>query len=519
VSNLSRTITSDEELDAKIGRGIEAVYKVAKAAYGPGAGNALLELAYGDPIISRDGVTNVEKVILEDAVENMSARTVVQASKNVNRKVGDGTSAVIILSRFLYWEARKLIGAGYNRMMVAKMLEKTAREVIEQIDNVKISVDDCLLKHVAIVSSGDESIGHMIADVIGEVGLDGGVTVEDFAGSGIYSEVVDGFYFRKGFTNINLVNDPSNLESRHENVDILITDKSLKTAADIAPIIEKIIASGGKGSEVVIIGDVQEEALATLVLNRLKGVINSSVVDVPAYGAMRTLFLEDIAIITGGKVLTNGSNSSAFTVDMLGGADKLIIDENSTTIIGSQGDSKATVDRIDELRKQLAESESAGTREALQDRLSKLTGKIAIIKVGGATEVEQMEVKLRVQDAICAVQAALSDGIVPGGGTVLLRSNTENFSEAFKAPFKILVENSGYNTEQATWNVLQSKPGHGYDLRQEDFNYKTIDLIKAGIVDPASVMKEVVKNSASVISKLITASVAVTYKDREAKNG
>ena len=170
MSNLSRTITSDEELDAKIGRGIEAVYKVAKAAYGPGAGNALLELAYGDPIISRDGVTNVEKVILEDAVENMSARTVVQASKNVNRKVGDGTSAVIILSRFLYWEARKLIGAGYNRMMVAKMLEKTAREVIEQIDNVKISVDDCLLKHVAIVSSGDESIGHMIADVVSIIG-------------------------------------------------------------------------------------------------------------------------------------------------------------------------------------------------------------------------------------------------------------------------------------------------------------------------------------------------------------
>jgi len=388
----------------------------------------------------------------------------------------------------------------------------------EDIKEIKIAVDDKLLKHVAIVSAGDEAVGHMIADVIGEVGLDGGVTVEDFAGSGIYSEVVDGFYFRRGFTNINLINDPSNIESRHTNVDILISEKSYKTAADIAPIIEKIVRSGGTGSEFVIIGDVQEEALATLVLNKLKGVINVSVVDVPPFGAMRTLFLEDIAVITGGKVFLNGANPSSFDVSMLGGADKVVITENSTTIIGSQGASEDAEARIIEIREQLDESESPITREALQDRLSKLTGKVAIIRVGGATEVEQGEVKLRVQDAICAVQAALSDGIVPGGGVTLLRAKVDNFKDAFKAPFKILVENAGYNTEQATWNVLNGKEGQGYDLRDDDFDYKTIDLIETGIVDPASVIKEVVLNSSSVVSKLITASVAVTYEDREQKH-
>jgi len=515
---LARQITSDEDLDAKINRGVEAVFTVAKAAYGPTAGNAILELPYGDPMISRDGVTNVEKVILEDAIENMAARIIIQASKKNNRKVGDGTSAVVILARYLYKEARKLIGAGYNRMQVAKMIEQTAKEVIKQIDEIKIPVDDKMLKNVAIVSSGDEAVGQMIADAIGGVGLDGGVTVEDFAGSGIYSEVVDGFYFRKGFTNINLINDPSNIESKHTDVDILITEKSLKTAADIAPIIEKIVRSGGSGAEFVIIGDVQEEALATLILNKLKGVINVSVVDVPVFGAMRSLFLEDIACITGGKVFLGGANASSFTTEMLGGADKVIINENSTTIFGSQGAHKDAQTRIVELRKQLRESESQGTREALQDRLSKLTGKVAIIRVGGATEIEQGEVKLRVQDAICAVQAAMADGIVPGGGATLLKVNVKNFKEAFQAPFKILVNNAGYNAEQATWNVLKGKDGFGYDLKADNFDYTTVDLIKTGIVDPASVIKEVVRNSSSVVSKLITASVAITYKSREQKH-
>jgi len=357
VSKQVREVISDEELDAKIARGVEAIYKVAKAAYGPGAGNAILELPYGDPMISRDGVTNVKNVYLEDAVENMAARTIVQASKKNNTKVGDGTTAVVILARNLYKEARKLIGAGYNRMQVAKMLEKTALEIIAQIDKIKIDVDSKLLKHVAVVSAGDEALGHLIADVIGAVGLDGGVIVEDFAGSGTYSELVKGLYFRRGFTHVNLINDPTAVQSVHEDVDILISDKPLRTAADITPLIGKIIEGGNQGAEVVIIADVQEEALATLILNKLKGVLNATVVDVPNSGPMRSLFLEDIAIVTGGQVLTIGANPNSFTKDMLGGADKVIINELETTIIGAQGQSDVAQKRINDLRQQLAELE------------------------------------------------------------------------------------------------------------------------------------------------------------------
>lgn len=518
MSKQVRTVTSEEELNEKISRGVEAIYQVAKAAYGPKAGNAILELPYGDPMISRDGVTNVKNVYLEDPIENMAARLIVQASKKNNTKVGDGTTAVVILARNLYKEARKLIAAGHNRMEVARLLEQTARSVVEQVDAIKIIVDDKLLKHVAVVSSGDEAIGHMIADVIGTVGLDGGVVVEDFSGSGIYSETVEGLYFRRGFTHVNLINDPTAVQSVHMDVDILICDKPLRTAADVTPLIAKIIEGGNQGTEIVIIADVQDEALATLILNKLKGVINPTVVDVPSNGAMRSLFLEDIAIVTGGKVLTLGANPNSFTNDMLGGADKVIINELETTIIGSQGSSEAATKRINELRTQLNESESQGTREALQDRLSKLTGKVAIIRVGGATEVEQVEVKLRTDDAISAVRAAMDDGIVPGGGTVLLRAKVDHFEEAFKAPFKTLVENAGYNSEQASYKVLESAQGKGYNLRADNFDYVPVDLIKAGVVDPASVIKEVVRNSTSVVAKLITASVAVTFKDREQKH-
>lgn len=518
MSKVAREIIHEAELQAAIERGLYQAFAVAKAAYGPGAGNAFLELPYGDPLLSRDGVTNVEKVYLSDPIENMAARTVVQASRKNNRKVGDGTTAVVILAYHLYKAARARIGAGANRMQVSRELQQTATEVIAKIDKLKKPVDEELLKHVAVVSAGDEAIGAMIADVINDVGVDGGVTVEDFPGVGIYNELVDGFYFRKGFTNVNLINDPSNLESRHENVDILITDKSLRTAVDVAPILEKIIGQAGKGAELVIIGDVQEEALTTLLLNRLNGNINTVVVDAPVYGPMRTLFLEDIAVITGGKVLSSGANANSFEVSMLGSAKRLIVNEFATTIIGAQGAEEDVAKRIEQLREQLDEAESQIAVEALRDRLAKLTGKIAIIRVGGATEIEQSEVKLRVEDAICAVQAAIKDGIVPGGGICLLRTAPQTFTQAFQAPFMQLVENVGLNPSEALWRALETSKWHGYDLRNIDRLGTPTDLLKAGVVDPASVIKEVVRNATSVVAQLITASVGVTFADREQKH-
>ena len=512
----TRTVVFGEELQSKINKGVEQIYQVAEAAYGPKAGNVLIEQPYGDPLVSRDGVTNVEKVFLKDPVENQAATIIKQASKKSNKKVGDGTTAVVILAYHLYKEARKLISGGHNQMEVARKLKETAADAIKQIDELKKPVTDKILRHVANISAGDEAIGEMIADVIQEVGIDGGVTLEDFAGVGIYNEIVDGFYFRRGFTNINLTTDPTNLESRHDNVRILLSEKRLTTATDIAPILEKIVSSGIR--ELVIVGDVGEEALGVLLLNRLKGIITTTVVDAPVYDSMKSLFLEDLAIVTDGKVLLPGANPSDFEVDWLGAAGKVIVNEFSTTILDGDGDKKKIKERIKEIRSQLEGTDSEITREVVQGRLSRLAGKVAIIRVGGATEAEQGEVKLRVQDAICAVQAAIKDGIVPGGGVTLARIKPLAFSGAFSAPFKTLVGNAGYNSEKALGELLNNADAwKGYNLKVEDFNYKPVDLLRAGVVDPASVMKEVVQNATSVVSQLITIKSSIYYTDREQK--
>lgn len=511
----TRTVVFGDELQNRISKGVEQIYQVAEAAYGPKAGTVVIEQPYGDPLVSRDGVTNVEKVVLKDPIENQAAAIIKQASKKSNKKVGDGTTAVVILAYYLYKEARKLITGGHNQMEVARKLRETALDAIKQIDKMKKPVDDKLLRHVANISAGDQAIGEMIADVIQEVGLDGGVTLEDFAGVGIYNEIVDGFYFRKGFTNINLVTDPTNLESRHSNVHILITEKKLTTATDVAPILEKIVSNGIR--ELVIVGDVGEEALGVLLLNRLKGIITTTVVDAPVFDSMRSLFLEDLAIVTDGRVLLPGANASDFELEWLGAAGKVIVNEFSTTILDGDGDTSKIHSRIDELHAQLSEAESEVTIEALRNRLSRLTGKVAIVRVGGATEAEQGEVKLRVQDAICAVQAAIKDGIVPGGGVTLARIKPVAFSEAFSAPFKTLLSNAGHNPEKAIGEALRRSTWYGFDLKVEDFDYKPIDLLKAGVVDPSSVMKEVVLNACSVVAQLVTLKSSIYFTHRDTK--
>jgi len=514
MSKQSRKVVYGDELQNKLVSGVEQLYKVAETAYGPKSGNVAIEMPYGDPTVSHDGVTNVEKVFLKDPVENMAAAIIKQASKKSNKKVGDGTTGVVILSYYLYKEARKLEAGGYNRMEIARKLRETAADAVEQIDKMKKPTDSELLKYVAEISAGDEAIGDMIADVIEEIGVDGGVTIEDFAGVGIYNEIVDGFYFRKGYTNVNLTTDPSNLESRHDNVRIFITEKKLTTTTDIAPILEKIVKAGIK--DLVIVGDIAEEALNVLFLNRLKGIITTTVVDAPVFDAMRSLFMEDLAIITDGKVFTPGSNSSDFDVDMLGAAGKVIVNENSTTILDGDGDSDAINSRVSELRDQLSTSESEVTIEALKNRLSRLTGKVAIIRVGGAVESEQAEVKLRVQDAICAVQAAIKDGIVPGGGVTLARIKPLAFQNAFKEPFKVLLANAGHDAPgDVLSEVLRKSEWFGVDLKSD--SYEPVDLFKAGVIDPTWVIKEVVQNACSVVAQLITLKASIYHTDRDSK--
>lgn len=512
MSKLTKTIVFDDELHAKIARGLDIAYNVAKASFGPNAGNALIEYPYGDPQISRDGVTNLRKVILDDAVENAAVQVAVQASKRNDQTVGDGTTGSVILAYHFYKSGRKLVAAGNNQMVVSRMIEAAAAKAVTAIDKIKVKLKPDMLARVATTSAGDAGIGDMIADTIDQIGADGGVTIEDFAGRGIYNEIMEGFYFRKGLVSAYLSKDPTNLESRHFKVPILVLDKQLGSLSEAADLVERIIDAGMK--ELVIVGVVTGDALAFIVQQRLSNKILVSIVE-PPYEA-RSLFLEDLALMTGATVLTEGFNVSEFSVSMLGFAAKAVITTTGTTLLGSDGAADDVAARVKELREQLKEATHPTDIEMIRARLSRLTGKVAIIRVGGSTETEQKEVKLRVQDAVCAAQAALKDGIVPGGGTTLARLDV-GFTEAFEAPFKQLATNSGMNAEKLLARLQDAPAGYGFDLRDVTDNSKPVDLLEAGVVDPALVVKEIISNAASVAAKLLTTSSGITLTDREVK--
>lgn len=511
MSKLVKDVIFDDDLHTKIARGLRIAYNVAKASFGPNAGNALIEYPYGDPLISRDGVTNLQKITLDDAVENAAVKIVVQASKHNDQSVGDGTTGSVILACPLYFEGRRRVAAGENAMVVSRQILDTAAAAIAQIDKLKTPLDPKKLNKVATTSAGDEAIGELVAETVAAVGADGGITLEDFAGRGVYNELVEGFYFRKGIISPYLLKDTGNMESKHFKVPILILDKQLSEQREAAEIMERVMDA--KQRELIIIGSVTGEALNFIVQLRLSDKLLVSIVD-PPYDA-RSLFLEDLALMTDATVVTEGLDVSEFTIDMLGMAAKAVITTTGTTLLGPDGQEEKINKRVAELRKQLQEATNPVDIEMIRGRLSRLTGKVAIIRVGGATETEQKEVKLRVQDAVGAAQAALKDGILPGGGTTLARLDV-GFKEAFQAPFLQLATNSGVNPERLLFQLQDAPANYGFDLR--NLTDKPIDLIKAGVVDPALVVKEIVTNAASVAAKLLTTSSGITLANREEKH-
>lgn len=511
MSKLVKDVVFDDELHTRIAKGLQIAYNVAKASYGPNAGNALIEYPYGDPLISRDGVTNLRKLILDDPIENAAVQVVVQASKHNDQSVGDGTTGSVVLAYHLYTEGRRLVASGQNPMVVSRMIIEAGNNAVAEIDRIKKPLDPKMLNKVATTSAGDAAIGELVAETVNAVGADGGVTLEDFAGRGVYNEVVEGFYFRKGLVSAYLAKDPGNMESKHYKAPILILDKQLSEQNEAAELMERIIDKGFK--ELVIVGGVVGDALAFIVQLRLSNKLTVSIVDAP-YDA-RSLFLEDLALMTDATVVTEGFDINEFDVSMLGFAEKAVITTIGTTLLGPDGQQTKVDARVAELRKQLEEASSPIDIEMIRGRLSRLTGKVAIIRVGGATETEQKEVKLRVQDAVGAAQAALKEGILPGGGTSLARLSV-GFKEAFEAPFLQLAANSGVNPQKLLYQLQDAPYGYGFNLR--DISAKPIDLIKAGVVDPALVVKEVVFNAASVAAKLLTTSSGITLADRNEKH-
>lgn len=520
----TRIVIKGEDAQRAIESGVQEASDLALAAYGPDSGNVAIEAVYGDPETSHDGVFNLDHLHLAESTTgryplgtNMAARMIVQASRQTNMHVGDGTTAAVILASALYEEARALVANGVeSRFSVARKLHETAGKALELVDQMKIKATPELLQDAAIISASDEALGSLISDTIQQVGADGGVIIENFSGSGIYNDIASGFYFRtRGLSNAVLMTDPSNLESRFDKVMVLVCDKELTSSHDIGPILDKCV--GANIRELLLIGSVNTEALGTAVKLRLDGIITCTIVEPPDFGAMRNLFMDDVALYTGAKVLAGGANPGDFKLDMLGEA-KAVVTEHSTTLLAGDGDKEQLESRIAELRDELAQATSPIEQEAVRTRLGRLTGKIAILRVGGATPAEQGEVKKRVEDAVAALQAAIKDGVVPGGGVTLARiAPTLPFRKAFERPLSALLENAGRNADRGLWHVQEAEPWQGYDLRVDD--EKLVDLQKAGVVDPALVVKEVVSNAASAAAELIKTTTLMPFDNREAKRG
>lgn len=484
----------------------QILYDVAKTAYGPNAGNVVLGFKHGAPMLSRDGVTNIKQVRSDDPFEDDIIQAIKQVSEKNNQKVGDGTTAVVILTHHLLKEAQRLEGKGFNPMELSKKLKQAEIVALEYVDSIKEPVTDKILDKVASISAGDSELGQMIADVMREVGKDGGVVIEQYEGLGVHNELIDGFYFNKGYKDTELINDPSMNQSNHYDSPILISSKVLNTRADIDPLMNAVHQAGFK--ELIIIGEVNNEALEVLKLIKASGKMMVTCIDPPYVVGGRSLFLEDISLMIGAQVY----NGVEFTPEMLGSAKEVLITEHATTILDGDGDKMEIKKRIKSLKKQLTEEEHPQSIQFIKERLARLTNKMAIIRVGGAIEFERDETKLRTQDAVCAVQSAMKDGIVPGGGVTLARVSGTEFDEAFKEPFKQLVDNSGLNPE-AYLAKLGEDAWYGFDLK--NISKSPSDLLDEGVVDASLVIKEVITNAVSIVSGLITASAAIAHKEKE----
>lgn len=511
-----RDILYGEDAHTKINYGVETVYNVARAAFGAKAGNVLYEQNWpvGSAKLSRDGVTNLKKVYLKDRTANLAARVIVQASEKNNSTVGDGTTAVAILARNLYQKGRLLVAAGHNRMWVAHQMDLAAQYALDSIDFIKQPISKNDLELVAKVSCGDEGLGALIADTIVAVGENGGITVEEHAGLDVYNEVIDGFFMKKGFSDPRLVQNGSTMSCDFKNVPILLLEKHITNGREMAMLLSKIRGAGY--NELVIVGEVSQDALVVLLRMRAEGAMVPTVVGIPAQAGARSVILDDLAILTGGKVYQEGQVASSFGLDSLGAAQQVVIDEYTTTVVSGAGEQDIVKERIKTLEEQLKTEAHPVTIGFLKERIGRLKGKVGIIKVGAATDIEREELRLRVDDAVCALQAARKEGTVPGGHTALARVEDDLFGDAYRGLFLELMRNAGERGDLFLEKTLAAPVDFGYDLR--NMTPEPINMREAGILDPALVVKEIVRNATSVASKLITVSATIAFSEEEEKH-
>lgn len=515
---MAKKIFYEDQAREKVLAGAKQLYDAVKVTFGPKGKNVIIEKSYGAPTITHDGVTVAEAVDLGSTEDNLGeqigAKLIKTAAEKLNKVAGDGTTTVTVLTYNILAETNKLIAAGLNPMELRRGIEQAGAKIVKDIDALaeKIDGNDKKVAEVAAISAGDQQIGQLIAEVISKIGKDGVVTVEAGQGLEMEQEIVEGFSYDKGFSSPFFVTDVNRQEAIFEKPLILVTDKKITSASDILPLLEKC-AQSGKKDLVIIAEEVEGEALSLLVLNKLKGVFNSLVLKAPAFGDRRKEILEDIAILTDATVVTSdqGLKLEEVGFEVLGSAAKIIATKDETTIIKGSG-AKANVDaRIALIQSQTKLVKSDYEREQLEKRAAALLGKVALIKVGGATETEIDEKKFRVDDAVAATKAALAEGIVAGGGVTLVNlaskldeaePSSRIVKNALKAPFLHILENAGLNSAALLAEVEKAKPGQGINVMAPEKGL--IDLKKAGVVDPARVTREAVQNAISIAATAIT---------------
>lgn len=521
-----KKIFYNDDARKRVLEGAEALYNAVKVTMGPKGRNVIINKSYGSPTVSHDGVTVAKAVEIEqkddeNLGQSVGAELVKQAASKMNDVAGDGTTTVTVLTYHILAEANRLIAAGHNPMDLRRGLDQAAKHVMSKIGGLteQVGNNKSRVAEVATISSGDKQIGELIADVIDKVGKEGVVTVEESQGLEMESEVVEGFTMDRGFVSPYMVTDAARMEAVYDKPLILVTDKKISSIQEFLPILEKA-AQSGKKDLVIIAEDVEGEALATLILNKLKGVFNALAVKAPAFGDRRKEILEDIAILTGATLISEERGESFENADLsaLGTARKLIADKDNTTIIEGAGQKAEIEARQAQIRKQIETATSEYDKENLEKRLAALQGKVAVIRVGGASETEIEEKKFRVDDAVAATKAAVAEGIVAGGAVTLVdlartitpesqtgSSEAAGWSllhNALLQPFKQLMDNSGLNAEEKLAKVLESKKsGQGFNVNEPS---SLVALKDKGIIDPAKVIKEAIQNAVSVAGTAMT---------------
>ncbi|MBQ7033412.1 MAG: chaperonin GroEL [Clostridia bacterium] len=528
---MAKDILFGEEARRALGRGIDQLADVVKVTLGPKGRNVVLDKKFGAPLITNDGVTIAKEVELEDPFENMGAQLVKEVATKTNDIAGDGTTTATLLAQALIQEGMKNVAAGANPMIVRKGIQKAVDTAVAYIESASEKVkgkDD--IARVAAISAADDSVGELIADAMEKVSGDGVITVEESKTAETYSEVVEGMQFDRGYITPYMVTDTEKMEAVLDDALILITDKKISNVQEILPVLEQIVQAGKK--LLIIAEDLEGEALSTLIVNKLRGTFTCVAVKAPGFGDRRKAMLEDIAILTGGQVISEevGLDLKEATLEMLGTARQIKVQKENTIIIDGAGDQGAIRDRVSQIKLQIEETTSDFDREKLQERLAKIAGGVAVIKVGAATETEMKEKKLRVEDALAATRAAVEEGIIAGGGTVFAdaaddvaklidtlegdeKTGAAIVLKALEAPVRQIAFNAGLEGSVIIDKVKESPKGVGYNALKGEY----VNMIEAGIVDPAKVSRSALQNAASVAAMVLTTeSVVADQPEKEA---